>query len=66
MCDFFRDQYWKAVKIAESERGGTTFTAGLLQLDTMIFASLQLGDSLVGSLDPIAGRLNDAKVIPPL
>lgn len=61
LVNFLRVCYWEAVKVAEAERGGTTFTAGILQLDTMIFASLQLGDSLVGALDPIAGGLIDAK-----
>jgi len=63
MVACMRQHYWEAVKVAESERGGTTFTAGLLQLDTMIFASLQLGDSLVGACDPAAGALCPAEVI---
>merc|ERR1711939_988240 len=58
-----RNSYWQAAKGAESERGGTTFTAGLLQLDSMIFASLQLGDSLVGACDPNKGALCDAEII---
>lgn len=63
MCGLMRECYWDAVRGAEYERGGTTFTAGLLQLDSMIFASLQLGDSLVGALDPVAGRLFDAEIL---
>merc|ERR1712078_773514 len=63
MTDLLRDCYWQAVRSAEAERGGTTFTAGLLQLDSMIFASLQLGDSLVGALDPVAGALIEAEVL---
>ena len=41
MVEVMRQCYWQAVEHAEKERGGTTFTAGLLQLDSMIFASLQ-------------------------
>jgi len=63
MIDLMREQYWKAVAGAEQERGGTTFTAGLLQLTTMVFASLQLGDSLVGALDAQTGKLCDANVL---
>jgi len=65
MVEFYRQCYWKAVQGAESERGGTTFTAGLLQLDTMIYCSLQLGDSLVGALDPVRGTLFESEVTPP-
>jgi len=63
LCGVLRDCYWQAVTGAEFERGGTTFTAGLLQLDSMIYASLQLGDSLVGALDPVKGKLIDAEVL---
>lgn len=66
MVAMMRECYEDAVKIAEAEKGGTTFTAGLLQLNTMIFASMQLGDSLVGALqldEPQPGTLCDAEVI---
>jgi len=63
MVECLRTCYWEAVKGAEMERGGTTFTAGLLQLDSMKFATLQLGDSLVGALDPNAKALIESKVI---
>jgi len=63
MVALMRQCYWDAVKLAESERGGTTFTAGLLQLDSMVFASMQLGDSLVGACDPERRALCDAQVI---
>lgn len=63
MVECMRQCYWQAVEHAEKERGGTTFTAGLLQLDSMIFSSLQLGDSLVGALDPVAAALFNAEVI---
>jgi hypothetical protein len=63
LVDLLRECYLVAVRGAESQRGGTTFTAGVLELDSMIFATLQLGDSLVGALDPVAGVLLDAQVI---
>ena len=37
-----RGCYRDAVKIAEYERGGTTFTAGVLQLDSMVFSTMQV------------------------
>merc|ERR1712159_803520 len=63
MCDLMRTCYQKAVLGAEVERGGTTFTSGLLQLRTMILATLQLGDSLVGASDTVTKKLCDAEVI---
>lgn len=41
MVEVMRTCYWDAVRGAEHERGGTTFTAGLLQLNSMIFSTLQ-------------------------
>jgi len=63
VVDVMRGCYRDAVKIAEYERGGTTFTAGVLQLDSMVFSTMQLGDSLVGALDPVAGCIFDAAIL---
>jgi len=63
MVQCLRDCYWAAVNEAESAKGGTTFTAALLGKESLLFASIQVGDSMSGVCDPVSKLLIETEEV---